>query len=153
MVQIFACATALLSPEFVEGFEPETLASKFIKVEKEYSVKFKKTKSSFNIIGHWKSVQDAHCSLLQLIPDKRSAFVPNLPKSRPLEGCTPSDSGLLDKAPDSTNLVTTIDEEDHHEVTPADNTSGGEQYCRIKGIFCCSPSKLGNLWELLLSLL
>lgn len=70
MAGIFAMATALLTPEFVENFDPEKLASKFVRVEREFGVKFNKLNSSFAIVGNWKSVRDARISLLKLIADE-----------------------------------------------------------------------------------
>ena len=67
MVAIFASATALLTPEFVGSFEPEILAAKFVQVEKETGVKFNKTNSTFNIVGHWDAIQIAHKSLKKLV--------------------------------------------------------------------------------------
>ena len=67
MVAIFASATALLTPEFVGSFEPERLAAKFVQVEKETGVKFNKTNSTFNIVGHWDAIQIAHKSLKKLV--------------------------------------------------------------------------------------
>lgn len=66
MIGVFAAATARLTPEFVESFDPEKLATKFVRVEREFGVKFTKTKSTFNIVGHWESVRNAHKSLLKL---------------------------------------------------------------------------------------
>lgn len=66
MVGVFAAATARLTPEFLESFDPEKLASKFVKVEREFGVKFTKSKSTFNIVGHWEAVRNAHRSLLKL---------------------------------------------------------------------------------------
>lgn len=67
MVAIFAAATALLTPDFVESFDPELLASTFVKLEKEFGVKFNKASSSFSIIGHWDAVRKAHTSLQNLL--------------------------------------------------------------------------------------
>ena len=66
MVGVFAAAVARLTPTFVESFDPEKLASKFVRVEKEFGVKFTKSNSTFNIVGHWEAVRKAHKSLLKL---------------------------------------------------------------------------------------
>ena len=77
MVAIFASATALLTPEFVGSFEPEILAAKFVQVEKETGVKFNKTNSTFNIVGHWDSIQTAHKSLRKLVLTLEKAPAPS----------------------------------------------------------------------------
>ncbi|XP_060582384.1 uncharacterized protein LOC132738804 [Ruditapes philippinarum] len=66
MMGVFAAAVARLTPSFVESFDPEKLASKFVRVEKEFGVKFTKSNSTFNIVGHWEAVRKAHKSLLKL---------------------------------------------------------------------------------------
>ena len=78
MVAIFASATALLTPEFVGSFEPEKLAAKFVQVEKETGVKFNKTNSTFNIVGHWDAIQTAHKSLKKLVLTLETAPPPTL---------------------------------------------------------------------------
>ena len=66
---MFSLATARLAPELVNKFDSETLAAKFIRVEKECDVKINGYKSTFSVTGEWTSIRKAHTLLKYLISE------------------------------------------------------------------------------------